>query len=101
MASTDVMRVRVGSFVGGLIAFRGGFFSIETMLAKAKDLTAHALAAKMRGDNTRAVAAYRELIPYLDKLDELGTFAFPKGLQSQIVQRAIEQMEERGQPIVQ
>lgn len=94
MAGSDVMRVCTGSFVGGLISFRGGFFSVDTMLQKAKDLQASALAYKAKGDYAKAVALYRELIPFLDKLDELKAFSLPRGLQTQVAKRAIEQLEE-------
>lgn len=83
-----------GDFSRGLVQFNGKFFHIEEFLAKARVLQSTALSAKARGDRAKAVALYRELIPYLDKIDELELAHMPRGLQTQIAKRTIEQLEE-------
>ena len=71
----------------------GKFFHVEELLGRARTLQHKALTAKAAGDMPCAVALYRELIPYLDKLDELGALQVPRGLQTQIAKRTIEQLE--------
>jgi hypothetical protein len=83
-----------GNFSRGLVQFNGKFFHVEEFLAKARVLQSAALSAKARGARTKAVALYQALIPYLDKIDELELAHMPRGLQTQIAQRTIEQLEE-------
>lgn len=92
MATDDVMLVGV---VPGLVSFNGKFYFLEELVAEAQAMQRKALNAKLDGRHTDAVALYRKLIPYLDKLDELAAFNVPKGLQTQIARRTIEQLEER------
>lgn len=82
-------------FARGLVQVHGKFFHIEELVDKARTLQHRALTAKAEGNMPRAVALYRELIPYLDKIDELEMLQVPRGLQTQIAKRTIEQLEER------
>lgn len=82
-------------FSRGLIFFNGKYFHVEELTVTARALQYKALSYKASGDCARAVALYRELIPYLDKLDELEASSLPRGLQTQVAKRTIEQLEEQ------
>jgi hypothetical protein len=83
-----------GDFSRGLVQLNGKFFHVEELVVKARLLQNAALSAKATGNRPRAISYYRELIPYLDKLDELEVLHVPRGLQTQIAKRTIEQLEE-------
>lgn len=97
--ATDVMVS--GPLPAGLVRFRGSYVFVEDVVAKAKSLQDDALVARKEGRYEDAVALYRQLIPYLVKLDELDTHPFPKGLQVQIAERTIEQLESSAVHVVQ
>ncbi len=83
-----------GNFSRGLVQLNGKFFHVEELLDRARTLQSKALSAKAKGEVRRAVTLYTELIPYLDKIDELELSQMPRGLQAQIAKRTIEQLEE-------
>jgi hypothetical protein len=93
MATHHAMLSR--DFSRGLILFNGKYLHVEELAATARALQHKALSYKASGDRARAVALYRELIPYLDKLDDLEVSVLPRGLQSQVARRTIEQLEEQ------
>ena len=81
-------------FASGLVQLKGKFFHVEELVTRARTIQHKALTAKAAGNMPYAVALYRELIPYLDKIDELDMLQLPRGLQTQIAKRTIEQLEE-------
>jgi len=93
MASHHAMLSR--DFSRGLVLFNGKYLHVEELATTARVLQHKALSYKASGDRARAVALYRELIPYLDKLDELELSLLPRGLQTQVARRTIEQLEEQ------
>ena len=83
-----------GSSLRGLVQFRGSFYFVEELTDKAKSLQSEAMRAKLAGEHKKAVQLYRELIPYLSVLDDLGLFGCLSGLPVQIAERTIEQLED-------
>jgi len=94
MVHSDVMLDHPGSTVRGLIQFRGSYYLIDDLTEEAQVLQNKAMQAKLAGQHKEAVALYRELIPYLATLDDLGVFGSLSGLPVQIAKRTIEQLEE-------
>lgn len=90
MADSDRVLDYAGALGRGLIPFRGGFISLDDLMATAIRLQDGATEAKSRGDHEEAVELYQELLPYVQLLDALDAFHQPEGLATQLVQRAIE-----------
>lgn len=95
MAGSDCMLDRAGAAERGIASFRASYISLNDLLARARALQDAAMAAKMRGDHTGAVALYRELLPHVIALEEMNAFTLPTGFHAQLVERAIE-IEETG-----
>ncbi len=92
MANNDIM---LNSFRStGLVRLGDKWYSMRELVEEATALQNKAMQAKLAGDHKTAVQLYRELIPYLSKLDALGTFGGLSGLPVQIAKRTIEQLEE-------
>lgn len=91
MASDDVMLI--GVVPRGIIQFGNAFYFLEELIECARKIQQRALRAKLTGSRHEAILLYRELIPYLDKLDDLDAFELPRGLQTQVARRTIEQLE--------
>lgn len=98
MADNDRMLDDVGAAGRGLIPFRGGFITLDDLMASAIKLQDAATAAKASGDHGQAVVLYQELLPHVQLLDALDAFHQPEGLATQLVERAIE-IERYGVPI--
>lgn len=94
MAGSDRMLDDAGAAGRGLIPFRGGFITLDDLMATAIRLQDEATEAKARGEHDKAVALYQELLPHVQLLDALDAFHQPEGLATQLVQRAIELEQE-------
>jgi hypothetical protein len=90
MAGSDCMLDRAGAAERGIASFRASYLSLNDLLARARVLQDAAMAAKLRGDHTGAVALYRELLPHVIALEEMKAFPLPTGFPTQLVERAIE-----------
>lgn len=98
MANSDCMLDHVGASGRGLIPYRGGYILLDDLMAVAIRLQDGATEAKARGDHTKAVELYQELLPCVQLLEQFDAFKLPQGLPTQQVQRAIEIEEERVVP---
>lgn len=94
MAFNDVMLDCAGAAVRGLVEFRSKHYFVSELIDEARSLQNKAMRAKLGGQQKEAVQLYRELIPYLVKLEDLGVFGSLGGLPVQIAKRTIEQLEE-------
>lgn len=90
MAGSDRMLDDVTAVGRGLIPFRGGFITLDDLMANAIRLQDEATEAKARGEHEKAVELYQELLPHVQLLDALDAFHQPEGLATQLVERAIE-----------
>lgn len=92
---TDVMRSSSYNTGTGLIQHGEHWYFLGELIAKAQGLQRRALQAKLDGDHPLAVRLYRELLPYLATYDETEEGSdLPRGLRAQLVQRAIELLED-------
>lgn len=97
MADHDRMLDDAGAAGRGLIPFRGGFITLDDLMATAIKLQDSATEAKAHGEHDKAVELYQELLPHVQLLDALDAFHQPEGLATQLVERAIE-IERYGLP---
>ncbi len=98
MAGSDYMLGSAEASGRGLISFRGSYVQLDDLMATAIKLQDEATEAKARGDHTKAVELYQELLPYVQLLEQLDAFKLPQGLPTQQVQRAIELEEAQARP---
>ena len=90
MAGSDCMLGNAEASGRGLVPFRGGYVHLNDLLATAIKLQDEATEAKARGDHSKAVELYQELLPHVQLLEEFDAFKLPQGLPTQLLQRAIE-----------
>lgn len=93
MGHHDVMLDSAANFGQHVVSFEGRWIHVEALLANARDLQVRAVVAKTLGDVPTALHLYKRLLCYLQVLDTNELTGFPAGLQTQIAQCTIEQLE--------
>lgn len=93
MASNDIAVPDFGNFNLRRIAVNQRWFHVEELLPKARDLQTAALLAKATGKVTRAIELYTELLPFLAAIDAENLVGLPPGLQAQVAEHTIAQLE--------